>query len=394
MLQRQGKLFAFYDAGRPFVSDFANHYNAGVLARRAIAGGVNIYDPRVQDDSLQKVIAPVKPELPFYLQYPPYFFTMTSWLPSFDLFAGWLVWALLGMLLVLPSIAALALGTFSTKPAVGIATAAVLAAYPTWLSFRMGQTSLWAFPALVAFWFFLRANKPVPAGVAAAILLVKLQYGPIVWLLGLILGKARFVAAAAGTLLLMLLISGLTLGWDNLLRYPAALLTADTSHEFSGVPVWLMQNFRGQLALLVQGETTVTRLISGLLVFATAFGVIWIWYKRRHSFETLASVTTLALLASSLHTFAQDYIFAAIPCIWLWGPAGEAGNAPTITRRVLIVSFPVISWAFFIFQKFFAIARIEPFLLWAIALALVALARRLPVVAQEQGADSNNGNHN
>jgi hypothetical protein len=381
LLQRQGKLFAFYEGGRPYVSDFSNHYNAALLARRATTSSIDIYDPIVQDLSLREVIKPVKPELPFFLQYPPYFFSMVAWLAYFDLFSAWLAWCAVGFTLLLGSIAVLLYGNVSSRPAAAIATAAVLAAYPTWLSFRLGQTSLWAFPALTAFWILLRAGKYGTAGIAASMVFVKLQYGPIVLLCGLIFGGLRFFLPALASLAVMVMISGFTLGWENVLRYPSALLLGDTSATFSGVPVWLMQNFRGAFALTLLGETPATRLAAGVLWLFTAAGITWIairWMPAIRSgdqkkFQTFASIATLGMLVSSLHTFAQDYLFAAIPCLWLWHWTKEKHQFSQVVRA-LIIAFPIISWVFFLFQHLFVIVRVEPFLAWALALAVCVLA--------------------
>jgi hypothetical protein len=380
-LHREGKLFAFYEGGHPYVSDFASFYNAGKVAVRATRGGVNIYDPAVQDQSMREVISPVKPELPFFLQYPPYFFCMMGLLSYFDLFTAWLIWTAIGMTLLLGAIALLVYRNFSNRPAIAIATAGVLAAYPTWVGFRLGQSSLLAFPALVAFWFLLRSRKFGIAGLAAGLMFLKLQYGPMVILIGGVLGRLRFLLAAMATVAVMICVAGFNVGWDNILRYPAALLLGDTSGKFSGVPVLQMQNFRGAFALSFGMETSATRLSAGLVALATAFGITWLWLKwmpeisagNDRKFQTLASITTLGMLVSSLHSFAQDYLFAAIPCLWLWKWTEEKHHFSTVVR-VLILSFPIISWVFFLFQHVFLLVRIEPFLLWALALSACVLA--------------------
>jgi hypothetical protein len=324
---------------------------------------------------MRPIISPVKPELPFYLQYPPYFFAMMALFSYFDLFTAWLIWTVLGLCLLLGAIRLLVKDNFSTRPAVAIATAAVLAAYPTWVGFRLGQSSLLAFPALVAFWFLLRSRKFGLAGTAGGLMFMKLQYGPIVLLTGIILGALRFFLPAIATLAALICIAGFTVGWDNVLRYPTALLLGDTSGRFSGVPVFQMQNFRGAFALSLGGETSATRLAAGLLMFATAFGITWLWVKwmpqvrsgDNAKFRTLASITVLAMLASSLHSFPQDYLFAAIPCIWLWKWTEDDHHFSKVVRT-LILAFPILSWVFFLFQHLFLMVRIEPFLLWALAL--------------------------
>src|SRR6516162_3954329 len=96
-----GKLFAFLENGRPFVSDFVNSYNAATLAKHCEVERVAIYDPNVQAQSQAKLTAPVRAELPFYLQYPPYFFVLMRPLAEFSMLQAWFLWCTISTLLLL-----------------------------------------------------------------------------------------------------------------------------------------------------------------------------------------------------------------------------------------------------------------------------------------------------
>jgi hypothetical protein len=118
-------------------------------------------------------------------------------LSFFPLNAAWIVWcvfsaALFGILLyftVLPSFS----GTFTKVAAV----AGFMCAYPTWLSFRLGQTSLLLFPAVALFWWLMKKRRPLLAGAAASILLVKLQYLPVIGAVGAAIGGIPFCLSFA-----------------------------------------------------------------------------------------------------------------------------------------------------------------------------------------------------
>lgn len=139
-----GTLFAYVMDGHPYVKDFCNVYNASLLAERCLHGHVDIYDRAVQDASLRAIIKPVVPELPFYLQYPPCFFALLLPLSLFSLSQAWVVWVLLGGLLIaITTPLLLAQSDYKTRNHKIMAVALTFAAYPTWLSYTLGQTSLY-----------------------------------------------------------------------------------------------------------------------------------------------------------------------------------------------------------------------------------------------------------
>jgi hypothetical protein len=146
----QGTLFAYVMDGHPYVKDFCNVYNASLLAERCLHGHVDIYDRAVQDASLRSIIKPVVPELPFYLQYPPCFFALLLPLSLFSLSQAWVVWVTLGGLLIaITTPLLLAQSDYKTRTDKIMAVALTFAAYPTWLSYTLGQTSLYTYPAVV-----------------------------------------------------------------------------------------------------------------------------------------------------------------------------------------------------------------------------------------------------
>src|SRR4029077_2546500 len=100
--QEAGKheLFARVIDGHPYVSDFVNVYNSASLAAACEKQKIDIYSPIIQAEFAKRLTAPVVPEQPFYLQYPPFLFAIVRPLAYFDLFGAWLVWCTLGLALV------------------------------------------------------------------------------------------------------------------------------------------------------------------------------------------------------------------------------------------------------------------------------------------------------
>ncbi|HEY9870323.1 MAG TPA: glycosyltransferase family 87 protein [Candidatus Obscuribacterales bacterium] len=389
---QENRLFALSMDGRPYVCDFVNSYNAALLAGRAGRDGVAIYDPKVQAESLARLVHPVVPELPFYLQYPPYFWVIMRPLAWFDLTGAWLAYCLVTGLFLLAALFVLVARKLDGQAARAMAMAAVLASYPAWLSFRLGQVSLLVFPLLALYWIMLASRRSGWAGAAAAIMCIKLQYAPVLLVVGVIVGRLGFLTGFASTMLTMVAVSIVTLGWANVSVYPSALLAGETSARVSGVQAVLMQNVRGALELVTGGGGN---LVTGTSVLALVVVAIWVacvWLRIVRSgrdaaaFEQGASLTTLALLVSSLHTHVQDYLMAAIPCLWLYASSSSANGIWREGKvlRALIIAFPALSWVFFLLTPLFLLARIQPYFLWAVVVMYLAyrlLERRLKSAA-------------
>lgn len=376
----ENRLFALSLDGRPYVCDFVNSYNAALLSGQAGKEGLAIYDPRVQAESLARLIYPVAPELPFYLQYPPYFWVIMRPLAWFDLTGAWVVYCLVTGLSLIATLSVLVARKWNCNLARVMAVAAVLSSYPAWLSFRLGQVSLMLFPLLALYWIMLASRRGVLAGAVAALLCIKLQYAPVLLTVGIIVGRLGFLAGFASTMLTMVAVSVAVLGWTNVSVYPRALLAGETSGRVSGVQAMLMQNVRGALELVTGGGGTFVIGTSLLALVVVAIAVAWVWLRIVRSgqdatvFEQGASLTTLALLASSLHTHVQDYLMAAIPCLWLYAPDPSVNGIWHEGRilRGLIIAFPALTWVFFLLMPYFLLARIQPYFIWAVAVMYLA----------------------
>lgn len=384
-LLSQGRLFALSIDGRPYVADFVIYYNAALLSQASTAGDINIYDPLVQASFVAKLISPVAAELPFYLQYPPYFFALMRPLAGVGLTVAWLVWSSLGLVAVLFGIHLVARGRLRSGFERLFLLAACLASYPAWLSFKLGQTSIFLFTLVAGFWCLMRARRYFLAGAVIGLAVVKLQYALILLVVGLVAGRLAFLGGFAATTAVHMLASIGMLGWANVAAYPAALLRGETSSGVSGVHGELMQNLRGELVLLVGADNRMVHLISlaALAVVALLVALLWLYVARRKaisdnfSFDLCSSLTTLALLASSPHTHVQDYLLAVVPCAWLYALSKNAdhGSGKIKILRGLIIAFPVLSWVFYFARPVFMLLRIQPFFLWA--LAMIALAAPL-----------------
>lgn len=382
----KGELFARSIDNRPYVSDFANHYNAGVLARKCLDKKVEIYNIDVQNNSLKELIAPVVPEQPFYLQYPPYFFILTLPMSFMNMNIAWLVWNVFGLTLSIFGLWKLtslfdsswASSNESARLRKAVFLALCLSSFPAWLSVEIGQTSLYLLAAASFFLYFLLQKRSLQAGLISAFLMVKLQYAPVFFLIGLILGKSKFLIGWLSSLCILVLLSFAILGPENVISYPQHLLSGETSSEVSGVSAFMMQNLRGELVLFFRGDNAAVK-VSTLIIFGCATLVSALLVRKfagtpRALPASLAIAIMIALLTSP-HTHSQDYLILSVAAALLCPALYAASSTASARLYGLFFVFPFVSWLFFYIQPFLALAFIQPFFCYVLVMCI--LSRRM-----------------
>lgn len=386
---QKGILFARLIDGRPYINDFVLWYNAAMLAAKySPSNPINIYDPALQNEGIVSLTAPIVPELTFYVQYPPQFFALVRPMAGLGLQNAWLCWCALALLLILLALWFLCKNCGLSKFSTAFVFIAVFGSFPAWISFELGQTALYQFPAIISFWLLLRAGKPFFAGLLSGILLVKLQYIPFLIGTGLMTGRFKYLVGIVLSGASLALLSFVTVGWSNIINYPKALLFGETSDKVSGVSAVEMQNFRGELVLLTGGESHFIHLLA-LGLFALSFlSIVFLWmivyprllskavFDKSKAFDLCASISALVMLIGSPHTHTHEYLSVIIPAVFLHNVFNlfDAKLTPRLrTLRILLLSFPVLSWIFFIFKFLFQLVRIQPFLIWALAVLAIVI---------------------
>lgn len=370
------ELFAREMNGRPYISDFVSFYTSGVLGHRALKERINIYDPDVQSAEFARIVAPVVAELPFFVQSPPTLFVFCMPIALLPTNTAWLTWATLGFTGAIASVYAVFHKDARSRFSLAFAIIATLGSFPMWVSIQLGQTSLFQFAALTAFWLLLMKKRNLAAGLASIFLLVKVQYLPFIVACGLATGKLRYAAGLAIATAVAAVVSILVVGWDNCVEWPRIILHAETTTRFSGVEPYVQQNIRGMLFFIMGGDTPVVHKIVFALCFITAAALVFLWLKMPHvsqklttsasetssgferSFQVCAAISTMVMLIFSPHTHAHDYLLFTLPCLWLWTATQEfldegASNSDkklAIMIRRLILAYPCLSWLFFLLR--------------------------------------------
>lgn len=379
--QMRGELFAHNQNDRPYISDFVNMYSAATLARRCVQGEkVPVYDIQVQEASVKELTKPVVAELPFYFQYPPYTFALALPLSLVPILYAWLCWNVLGLGLSAWALWAVAKDTFKTPFTRTFAMVGVFSSMPAWVSVWLGQPSLFACAGVTGFFLCLWRKRPYLAAVCTIPVLVKMQYLPVIGLIGAITLGVPYVLTVGALLGALLVLAVAVLGIDNVSAFPHAL-SQETASAVSGVAAEVMQNLRGFLTLVLPQSPDVVRVVCLIAYAAGTIAIAYMWYsmKRKGTLKTFdgvafaASMTTLVMLMTSVHTHRQDYLLTAAPCIWLYMLAKKFSDRKgTRAVRILIVSFPFASWLYFILHPLLVMIYIQPFFFWALTLAAIS----------------------
>ena len=380
----QGTLFVAGTSDQPVLADFLNHYNASLIAKHSLHERIDIYDPAVQDSFKKTFVAAQWQIKPFYLQYPPHFFTLALPLSYFTITGAWYLWTAVGVAALLSSLYWVMSPLNLSLLEKTIVTTAVLVSFPTWLSIRMGQTSLFNLAVIVIMLCLLKSKRPFLSGLAASLVTVKLQYAPIIIIVGCVAGGLPFLLGAAAGGLALAALAGLVLGIQNLLSYPQALLVGETTSSYFGVWPNRMQNVRGLITLLTNGNYELSLRVALAAFLFSLIAVVALWRIKPAAASALkagqssdesrlfrwqAALTMPILLLSSLHTHHYDYVLMIVSCIWIWQETGLLrACAPRLSAlvRFLILVFPFASWIFANYLPAFWQACIQPFAVWAV----------------------------
>jgi hypothetical protein len=192
--------------------DFPSFYGAGSIVLDG--SGSDLYDVETQksvqatsfeDDSL------------LYFAYPPYTavaYAGIAWLPYG---AAYAVHSFLAIAALVGAIAALrpfVRGAFDGWTRLGVATVGSIASYPVLRSVLGGQNATFTLLGLAAVARFDHDDRPVAAGVAAAALLYKPQFGILV--IGILILSRRWksVLASAATAVILFGVGSAIIGFD------------------------------------------------------------------------------------------------------------------------------------------------------------------------------------
>lgn len=337
--------------GQAFI-DFVKYY---VLGKIIWAGQASaIYNPGAQLDYYNSLIDPGYVQSVSYSQYPPYFMLMVAWMPLLPLNFAYLAWnfgtlllSIIGLHFVWKQTGKLSAVTFV------VIVLSMIASLSGFRTMCLGQTS-WLYLAICALWCWsiLQKNQPLE-GVSLALSTVKFQYTPFLLIPALLGCRKKTFVAFVFVECVMLVVSGVVLGWPNILGYPEALHLAESDATTSGVFAQEMVNLRGLLSNLLPA-TQAFYISAGVMLVVLAS----IYLKARNVTRTdiqdsgLVSLIILFALCFSPHTHLYDWVLLALPAVLLLKPADlpsiMQGESTQKVWLLLLRFYPIFSWFVFL----------------------------------------------
>ncbi|MBI4533805.1 MAG: DUF2029 domain-containing protein, partial [Candidatus Melainabacteria bacterium] len=221
-LMQQGLLFFSTTGSSLTVSDFAWFHYFGKIVFSELNNC--IYDPTIQLQWFNQMISPGKVEHILFLQYPPFFFVVLGPLCLLPITTAYFVWLSLSLI-------AGCIGITLTQKAAGLyhrqsfwfIVLGTAAFFPAWLNFRFGQLGWFVLLMCSLYaWSFLK-QRDILAGIALGLSTLKLQYSLFLAVPALACARWKLLTAGALSELVLILVAGFTVGWNNVWTYPQVI---------------------------------------------------------------------------------------------------------------------------------------------------------------------------
>lgn len=315
LLWRQEFFFSSGPAG-VYYCDFARFYVYTKLAGSSQAAF--LYDPQVQLEWFNQLIAPLRVHAVVFLQYPPFFFSLFSPLAALPILPAYVIY-LIGSLLLAVGGLALIWRTDREKGACGLylLCAGMLASVPSWMNLRDGQLGLWLVGLISLYYHWLCGRRnDFLAGALLAVLSCKLQYAPFLGAAALALGRYRLILAAVLTEIVLLSWSATMVGWRNIFHYPKMLMSIESHSLTYLVNPEQMACLRAFICQLLPERLVMP--VCNMLMLAGAALVFFTFQSRAKNgcaayFRWAFAVSVILLLVASPHSGLYDCVLLSIP---------------------------------------------------------------------------------
>lgn len=287
-------------------TDFLSFWTSG----RMLHAGGDVYDAAAHTAAQREFFAQDGTYTAFF--YPPPFLLFCyplGFLPYFPALAAWLITTGAGYLAVVRA--------WLKELGIGQPLLLLAAAFPPVLiTVTHGQSSFLV-AALLGGGALLVRSRPVLAGVCFGLAVIKPQFGPLVPLVLLLTGEWRALAAAAGTAVLLAVVTTLAFGADAWPAWLGASSVAQAAMEQGAVGFAKMQS-PFAAALLLGAPLGVAYALQATVAVAVVATIAWASWRRRYS---LALGSAMLAGAPLLTPFVLDYdlVLLAFPLVFLAG---------------------------------------------------------------------------
>jgi len=341
---------AFICSNSVSIIDFVIYYAAGRIA--ISSDSHRIYDPQIQLSWTNKLIAPLHIDHAFYFQYGPHILPLLIPLALFSLETAYVIWACLGLLFGIFGSIVLLKYLGWTRRETALFVLALVPSLPSILALKEGQLS-WYFIGFITLYIWcLIKSRNILAGFILALMSVKPHYSIFFALPALAYKRWHLIISFIVVELILFLIAGNYVGWENIWSYPAVIRAAEINSNYMGVAAENMVCIR---ALLIQYLTPALALKLSLL--ATALSVIfvsilWLIAKKNDNIASplalwTMTITVIACLTFSAHAHIHDTLLLAVPAMLTLNVRNSRGNPLSgwlYNWQWLFITFPFTSW--------------------------------------------------
>lgn len=364
-LAKPGFLYIFpaSSSGEAIVGDFVTFYACGLLNKDRIEKNlhIDVYDPFLFTQAIERVIAPIKPQGTYCLQYPPIFFALTTPLVYFDLYTAWRIWFFVSAILVSITYVFIVYDSLKRRPFILCGLFIALTTFPVTQNFFIGQTSCIEAAIIALSFRFLIDKKYFWSGLIAALSLLKLQLALIILIPGFCVGKKDFLRGFLVMIVIEVLVSVFVVGYYSVPNFIRTNYMAEVIHSFSdGNDIWYYLTFVGMVQCLPWFISNADK-IGGAAYILVIISTLGLWLKvfpllqkiSNQAIQLTASITTIALVIFSLHGYWYDLALYIIPCLWLYVWSSSDDEKYSLGQSIirLIISVIVFYVPFFFWEN-------------------------------------------
>jgi hypothetical protein len=251
----------------------------------------------------------------------PYYFSMLAWtLATFAAFVG-----------------AIARITTSRRD-----TLLMLAAPAAWLNLYIGQNGALT-AALVGFGMIFLPARPVVAGIFIGRLSIKPHLGILVPVALLAGGYYRAFAAAALTVVTLVIVTSAAFGIEPWLALPEQLQRVAMLAKTTGDTAKIQSVFGMARSLGISADHALW--LQGAVVAALVATIAWLWSRRDVSFDLKAAALAAAMTLASPYQFVYDLVILTIAQAFLLRHFAGTRIAATEICAVVVANVLVFLFA-------------------------------------------------
>jgi hypothetical protein len=358
--------------------DFASFYTAGKILQRG--QGARLYERTLQW-KIQQEFAPTVTIRSGPLPYIRPAFEALLFLPlaNFGYPVGYALWTAVKLLALFTIPFVVPVETGGAKPMryAALEILACLAFFPIAFDLIQGQDSILLLLLLALAFTSLQRGAEGRAGVFLGLGLFKFHLVIPIFCIFLLRRKTRIIRGFLATAVILLLLSGLLVGWSGMLAYPRYLWDLNRNPGLLGIKSRSMPNLRGLISpLLPLGAIPTT--VHWMLVIVVLLGIVItakLWRVDRESRALAAgfSLSVVTTILTSYYANSYDLTLLMLPVLILgrrFVQASEIDGAPRLLFLVATAAlmFSPLYWVLVLrFDQFYWVALV--LLLLAVSLA-------------------------